>query len=189
MPDTLRDGTGKGFLAQVDRDNHLHAAVNSASRLSFVSRARSGAYSIYGRRNFTASATDEGILFMEYVGSKKFFINEIICSGVGIANKVELFVAATRTSGGTSVIPLNMNRVAPSVLEMDAYTGETDLVVTSGDLEIVDLRFGTDTKNINFDGSLILTYGKTLYFKGEVADHTTDKIRVMVLGYEEGGDE
>jgi len=187
--DQIKDGTGKGFGAKVDSDNHLQTATNSSSRMSFISRVKAGSYSIYGRRNFTASETDEGILFMEYLGSKKFFIDRIICSGVGAANKVELFIAATRTSGGTEVEPLNMNRAAPSVLEMNAYTGETDLVVTSGDLEVVDIRFGTDTKTIKFDGSLILTYGKNLYMKGEVADHTTDKIRVMVLGYEEEGDE
>jgi len=167
----------------------LQTVCNTTSRLSFVSRNNAGAYSIYGRRNFTASATNEGILFLEYLGNKKFFINEIIVSGVGTANKVELFVGATYTSGGTKSVPLNMNRAEPSVLEMTAYTGETDLVVTSGDLEVVDVRFATDTKSIKFDGSLILTYGKNLYLKGEVANHATDKIRIMVLGYEEEGNE
>jgi len=189
MPDMVKDGTGKGYLAQVDSDNHLHTAGNTRSRLSFVSRDKAGAYSIYGRRNFAASETDEGILFFEYVGSKKFFINEIICSGFGAANKVEVFLAATRASGGTAVTPINMNRSAPSILEMNAYTGETDLVVTPGDLEVIDIRFGTDTKIVSFDGGLILTYGTNLYFKGEVANHLTDKIRIMVLGYEEEGDE
>ena len=69
MPDMVKDGTGKGYLAQVDSDNHLHTAGNTRSRLSFVSRDKAGAYSIYGRRNFAASETDEGILFFEYVGS------------------------------------------------------------------------------------------------------------------------
>jgi len=184
----IKDGSGKSYKAEVDSDLNLHTTANTTSRLSFISQSKSGAYSIYGRRNFTASATDEGILFMEYVGSKRFFIDEIIVSGCGASNKVELFIASTRTSGGTEVTPLNMNRSSPSVLEMNAYTGTTDLVVTPGDLEVVDVRFGTDTKSIKFDGALILTYGKNLYFKGEVADHTTDKIRVMVLGYEEEGE-
>lgn len=189
MVDQIKDGSGKGYLAQVDKDNHLHVAGNTVSRMSFISRKIAGSYSIYGRRNFTASGTDEGILFMEYVGKKKFFIDKVFCSGFGAGNKVEMFIAATRTSGGTEGTPINMNRSAPSVLEMNVYTGTTDLVVTPGDLEVIDIRFATDTKPINFDGSLILTYGKNLYFKGEVADHTTDKIRIMVLGYEEEGDE
>jgi hypothetical protein len=185
MSDTIKDGTGRGFLAEVDEDNHLHTATNQVSRLSFVSRDKSGAYSIYGRRNFAVDATDEGILFMEYLGSKRFYINDIIISATGTANKVEVFVGATYTSGGTEVTPINMNRAAPSVLAMTAYTGATDLVVTSGDLEVVDVRLATDTKTISFDGGLVLTYGKNLYFKGEVANHLTDKIRVMILGYEE----
>jgi len=184
----IKDGKGSGYLAEVDSDNHLHTASNSTSRLSFVSRSKAGSYSVYGRRNFTASTTDEGILFMEYLGTKRFFIHRVIVSATGVANKVEMFIAADRTSGGTAVTPINMNRSAPSVLEMNAYTGATDLVVDSGLLEVVDIRLGTDTKEVDFDGGLILTYGKNLYFKGEVADHTTDKIRIMVLGYEEEGD-
>jgi len=100
-----------------------------------------------------------------------------------------MFLAAVRASGGTPGTAINMNRNAPSVLDMNVYTGATDLVVTTGDLEVVDIRFGTDTKTLNFDGALVMTHGKNLYFKGEVANHATDKIRIMVLGYEEEGDE
>ena len=189
MPDMIKDGNGSGNLAQVDRDHHLHTAGNQVSRLSFVSKDKSGAYGVYGRRNFAASETNEGILFMEYLGSKKFFINEIIFSGFGTANKVEMFIASTRTSGGANVPPINLNRNSPSILLMNAYTGSSDLVVSPGSLELLDVRFGTDTKLIDFQGGLILTYGKNIYFQGEVANHLTDKIRIAVFGYEEEGDE
>ena len=37
MPDTIRDGRGKGYLAHVDSDNHLHVHATIESTLAHAS--------------------------------------------------------------------------------------------------------------------------------------------------------
>lgn len=184
MPTMIKDGSGKGYLAKVDSENLLRASVNIVSRLSHVSHETNRAYSIYGKRNFNAGNTNEGILYFEYTGDYDFHIDSLTVSGNGTNNKVELFTDSTYTSGGTSVSPVNLNRNSLRTIDANSYTGETDLVVTEGNNEILDARFGIDTVTINLEGGLLLGKNKNIYILGEVAS-AGDKIRVTLLGYED----
>ena len=70
MPDTIRDGKGAGNLAQVNSDNQLTVLSTTIDRLNFVSEQTQKSFSIYGKRNFAAADTNEGILYITYTGTK-----------------------------------------------------------------------------------------------------------------------
>jgi len=180
----LVDGKGKGNKAEVSAHNQLEVNASNRSMMAYISKESQKAYSIYGRRNFAAASTDEGILYFEYTGDDNFYIDSVIVTGNGSNSKIELFTDSVYVSGGTVVTPINMNRASGLVLSATAYTGATDLSVTKGSNEIVDVRFGIDSATIKFDTSLILGRGNNIYILGEVST-IGDKIRAMILGYED----
>jgi hypothetical protein len=79
MPEMLRDGSGGGYLAEVDSDNHLHTVAHTKTHLSMSSNKKQKAYTIYGQRDFAAADTDEGILYFQYTGTEGFHIDSIVC--------------------------------------------------------------------------------------------------------------
>lgn len=184
MPTMIKDGSGKGYLAMVDSENSIRASVNTVSRLSHVSNVSKRSFSIYGRRDFTAANTDEGILYFQYTGEHDFHIDRLLATGNGTNSKIELFVDSTYVSGGTEVTPVNLNRSSLRTLEATTYNGTTDLIVTKGSNEILDVRFAVNTVDMNLRGGLILSKNKNIYILGEVAS-AGDKIRVSLFGYED----
>ncbi len=182
----IRDGKGRGYLAEVDQDNHLHTFSSTRSRMAYVSADKHTAYSIYGRRNFAASGTDEAVLFFKYTGTKRFFVDKIMFAGNGANNKAELYASTTYSTGGTSGAAVNVNLTSALTLSADIYTGQTDLTVTKGTEEIIDVRFGVDTETVDFAGALVMGQDDNIYIVGEVGT-VGNKIRVMILGFEEEG--
>ena len=186
MPDMIRDGAGSGWNASVSNANNkgrLNVSSRSSRRIHYGALG-GNAYSIYGARTFDAADTDEGILFFSYTGIGSFYIDYLMVTGNGSANQIELFVDSTYGSGGTAVVPVNMNRGSAKSLSCTAVNGVSELTVTPGDNEVADVRFGVDFVNILFDGCLILPPNTNLYVVGSVGT-IGDKIRATVLGWEE----
>ncbi len=185
MPDTIRDGKGNGKLAEVNLDNQLEVMATVHDRLAFISEVKKTAFSVYGRRNFAAQDTNENILSLLYTGTGDLHIHEIVFSTNSSSAKIEIYFDATSISGGTSIIPLNLNRGSAITSNTTCLNGASTLngTVVSAN-EVLDIRLNNATFNLPLDGGIILTKNTNLFVLGEVAA-IGDKIRVMVYYYEE----
>ena len=97
-----------------------------------------------------------------------------------------LYVGTTYASGGTVVVPLNMNRTSNKSSEVTAYNGfgnnlDFDYVQIN---ELWDIRLSKNTFSYDFNGGLVLGNNNSIGILGEVAN-SGDKIRSSVYYYEE----
>jgi len=184
MPDTIRDGTGKGYLAEIDSKNRMRVRATTQNELGYISEEEQKGFSVYGKRNFAAASTNENILSMTYNGTGGLHIQKIVFSSNSSDAKIEVYFDATSISGGTSVLPLNLNRGSAKTSETTCLNGNTTLSGTvSAELEMFDVRLNKSTFEMDFGGGVILTKGKNLIILGEVGA-IGDKCRVMVYYYE-----
>jgi len=185
MPEQIRDGTGKGFLAEVDSDNRLTTRAVTQSELAFAAESMAKSFSVYGKRNFVAANTNENIFYMTYTGTGQLHIQSVTFSSNSSSAKVEMYFLATSVSGGTAVVPLNLNRGSAIVSEATCLNGNADLTATTDGInEIFDVRLNVSTFTQPFDGGIILRKNDNLLILGEVAV-IGDKIRTMVFFYED----
>ena len=178
------DGKGTGKKAGVNSVNRLDVSAATEDRMFYASRDFKTAFSVYGRRNFVSAETNENILYMKYIGDKNLFIKDIIFSSNSSAAKVEVYFDPTSVSGGTEIIPLNMNRGSAITSETTCLTGTSDLSATVNSAkEFFDVRLNNETYTMDFHSSLILPKNSSILILGEVAE-IGDKIRTMIYYYE-----
>ena len=112
-------------------------------------------------------------------------IQKVVFSSNSSAAKVELYFDGTSISGGTSVIPLNMNRSSALASETTCLTGATTLNATEASAnEMFDVRLNNASFEMDFDGGIVLKKNDNILILGEVAT-IGDKIRTMMYFYEE----
>ncbi len=181
----IRDGAGGGYLAKVDSDNNLHTLATTIERITEISEDKQTSFSVYGKRNFASGSTDEGILYLKYTGTGSLHIQRIFISTNSTSAKVEVYFDVTSQSGGTTIVPLNLNRGSSVVSETTCVNGASVItVITSDANEFLDLRLNVGSITAELGGGVILSKNNNIYILGEVAS-ASDKIRTMVYFYEE----
>lgn len=182
----IKDGTGKGYFAKVDTANRLWVYSTNRAEIAFQSEYNQKAFLVYGKRNFTAAGTNQGILHLQYTGSGTLHIAKILVSTNSDICKAELYVGTTYTSGGTVIVPVNMNRVSNNSSEVTAYNGAGSNLDFdyNDDNELWDVRLSKNSFTYDFAGGLILGTNNSIGIFGEVAS-SGDKIRTSVYYYEE----
>ena len=103
----IKDGSGKGYLAKVDRNNRLWTYSTSRDEIAFQSEYNEKAFLVYGKRDFTVANVEQGILQLTYNGSGSLHVSKIIISTNSDLCKAELYVGTTYASGGTVVVPVS----------------------------------------------------------------------------------
>ena len=188
MPDMIRDGTGRGYKAQVNSDNQLVTRSVNVSSIQFESEMKEKAFFAYGKRNFVAASANENIFYLSYTGDGKLHVEQMTFSTNSTAAKIELYFDATSVSGGESYTALNVNRASGQTSETTILHGGADLTGTVDDAnEFLDIRLnstGTSTFTYDFRGGIILTKNQNLLVLGEVST-IADKIRTMIFFFEE----
>ena len=179
----IQDGKGSGQKVGVS-DNRLDVTSRSESRIYYLSRENGQAFSVYGRRNHTGTG-NENILSLTYTGNKALYIKEIIFSSNSPDAKIELYFDATSVSGGTEIIPLNLNRSSAISSETTCLNGVTDLTGTTTTAnEVFDVRLSNSSFLMDFHGAIILPKNKSIFVLGSVQT-AGEKTRIMVYYYEE----
>lgn len=182
----IKDGTGKGYFTKVDQNNRLWVYATIRDEIAFQSEYNQTAFLVYGKRDFTAADTNQGILHLTYNGSGTLHIGKIIISTSSDLCKAELYVGTTYASGGTVFAPINMNRISNKSSETTVYNGVGNNLSFnySSEHELWDVRLSKNTFTYDFNGGLILGNGNSIGIFGEVAS-IGDKIRTSVYYYEE----
>lgn len=167
MAQEIKDGTGKGYVAQVDSDNRLH--VNSVTRTQAEQAALLGeAYNLSTGVITLTSANQTCISYMKYTGTDPFVIKELIAipsnstGGSGTAS-IQLIKNPT---GGTIVsnavvMPSIQNRDFSSskLPDADLFKGVEGDTVTGGSI------FGATSRD-NFDAPIVFDAANIVLRKG-----------------------
>ena len=181
----IEDGRGSGKKVGVTDNNRLNTTARTESRIYYAADRDEKAFSVYGKRNFVAgSQTNENICSLTYTGNDKLYIKNIMFSSDSPDAKVEVYFDATGISGGTSVIPLNLNRASATDSETTCLNGATDLTGTVTDAnEVFDVRLSNSSFLMDFHSALILPKNSNIFILGSVQT-IGEKIRTMIYFYE-----
>lgn len=184
----IEDGKGNNGKASVDSNQKLEVAAESASILYHKSKNDNSVYVLYCKRDFAAATTNENIFHFEYTGSGTLCVAKAVCVTNSTAGKIEFFKNPVYTSGGASVVPINLNFGSAIPASVTAYHGGTTLVMTTDAAnEMMDVRLastGDTSETIDFEGAIRMRKGDTFGAKGEVST-IADKIRISIYFWEE----
>lgn len=185
----IEDGTGQGFLARVNSQNHLVAAAVGVHEITHISSTAEGAYIMDFERTISSGGATEYIAHFQYTGNYKFQIDSIKVSRIDNAlvnanqGWAELVGGVTYSSGGTAYAPRNINVGSSKSLDMTAYSGASTLTVDATNAVSIGKVTVSDFTEIDIKGALILNKNDQLALRG-TSKTTGDIIRVLVTGFE-----
>lgn len=141
MADTIRDGSGSGYLAKVNANNRLY--VNAVSTDENLQASKQG--NSYNINTGVITLTDDvetPVIYLKNNEVEDFHITSIAVGlgpstgGTGGIPKITVIrnpTAGTIVSGATDVdINSNRNYGSSNTLVVDAYKGATGLTMTDG---------------------------------------------------------
>lgn len=184
----IEDGKGRGNFVSVDGDNHLEVAAISLSKISSVAD-KGGAFGVMGRHTFQSTGATENILLVQNSNANKHVHIRSFIFGVETSTDVlaTASFAATRTSGGTSKKPTQLNRGRADTSGIVVYDNSSnDLVLGVSLLEdFLETRFAAiETVQLDIADVVIIGPGNTVCFRG--AGTAGDLITISAFVYEVG---
>lgn len=132
MPQTIKDGTGKGFEAQVNDENQLQ--THSVTELEIVHASLDGNAFVWTSGTQDIDATDT-MLFIKNTGDVPLNLSvlNVIGSNVACTWTIHIGSDTTTPAGGSVITPVNLNRIfASDTADAVARTDET--AVADGDI-------------------------------------------------------
>jgi hypothetical protein len=195
MAHMIEDGTGKGYLVQVNDDNQLHVKP-FPNDLHQRSQETGRAYSIYLKRDISVANAEEALGILTYNGAGRLVISEMTLS-LSITStdyqyaRVEVHVDPTGISGGTARTPVSLNRGSNVPSDTNVIAGDTAITFggISVDTEIFHTQLssnGTCTHAWLPQDALLLEKGDSIVVtaKGNSAG-TLPGVRCTIRCYEE----
>ena len=167
MAQEIKDGTGNGFVAQVDSDHRLH--VNSVSRTQSEQAALLGqAYNLSTGIITLTSGNKSAVAYMKYLGVDPFVIKEILAipsDSTGGTGSAVISIEKNPTTGtiidNAVVMPSIQNRDFSSsdILDANLFKGAEGSTITDGGL------FGATSRS-NFDIPITFDAANIILRKG-----------------------
>jgi hypothetical protein len=170
MSDMIKDGTGGGFLAGVTFENRLMTVAKTESLQHLVSQDYGQAYQVIGEANLVNGETV--VLHLKNISSDKnmivTYIRHQIVSPTGgtslpnVSNYFKIGAGRTYSSGGTLVVPTNVNIGSGNLAQAEIYTGSPVLTGTDKSLDRWYTKADSDMNTMNKEGALIVQPNNTL---------------------------
>lgn len=183
MPDFIKDGTGKGYLAKVNSDNQMEARAQSESLQHSQSVKNQQAYQVLSVINLSA-ATIVPIHIKNISKTKNFVLtyirHQIIdqAGGTGFPNVDNYFRMAfkrIRTAGtGNLLTPVNLFVGSGNTAEIEAYS-EPTLTGTAAEVDRWYTQSEGDMNTLNKQGSVIVSPNNTIEV-AYVGDQTSGSV-------------
>ncbi len=186
MPDTIRDGSGSGYLAAVTSDNQLKTQSESRELIFYQSLIHGETYTLAQVANQAVTASSEEVLcHIKNTSATKYLcishIHVAAYEGHGFAR---VYVASTHSSNGTSYTPGNHNRQSGNIAEATVYVADGSLAVSGGAQVCTKGVSPEDTTvEMSFDGSIILGQNHTLDVRFLEKAAATPDVALCVEGY------
>ena len=191
MPDMIKDGTGRGFLAEVDNENRLVTKSTQISHIAHHTLVHENSFNTYLRHIHVAGASDEIMAHMTYTGNHHIVVVRTVFTTNSIGEtKFELFINPTALSGGATATPTNLHVASRNTLDItivDTNNGASPINATGNGTEISDVRIGWQsqpTYSYEWDNALLLSKNDTLMVLVNAATNG-DVIRCNILYFEE----
>jgi hypothetical protein len=192
MPESIRDGKGRGYLAEVDAEGRLVVNAQVRSHISHHSlNGHENAFNMYFRHTQQADATNEIIGYFTYTGDNYLVVEKIVFSTNSAGEtKFEAFADPTGLSGGATTTPTNLKIGSGKTLSLtskDTNKGASPITSTTEGTEILDIRMGWQAIPVyeyDFKGALVLSKNDTLMLLANSAT-SGDIIRANILYFEE----
>lgn len=162
MPESIRDGSGKGYLAGVTNERRLQIGGVTVSKEHHTNFEHQDTYNIL----FTdVTPTGAGDVFL-YV--KNTSADPIVCEGFSIFCPTDEIISiclggSGTPSGGTDVEPANLTAGAGHIARGVFQTG-SDITGINGSTEVAryGVSAGADSKFRNFDADLVIPQNQVL---------------------------
>lgn len=172
----IKDGTGQGYLAQVDKDYRLFARAINVDRMSWHSEEFADTYSIHMHHQQTVGATWEPCGYITYTGAKTLLIGNVLgnVEATSGMSGFTFYFDSTTFSGGAVVTPVNMNRSSTKNISSITIMHNNDGAspITVGNIGTNFACFSippSSSVNFDFRDSVILRTGNTLYVAANTA--------------------
>lgn len=169
MSDFIQDGTGSGYRAKVDSDNHLH--TRSVSESGGTDAAVVGnLYNINTETINLTSANSSALLYLRNTDTVPWILNRVFYnagpSTGGSADFLAEVVAnpttGTLITGGTAIDAHNLNFGSPQTLEATVLKGAEGDTITDGTVRVSTIIPVSGTRVLIAFDSIILEAGSSI---------------------------
>jgi len=181
MPSTIRDGKGKGFLAEVNSAGQLKTISEVHSIQHHVSRIHSLVFQTLDTYASVGNTTQTILHLKNDNSDKTMVVTFVRMQAVNLAGGTalpsintyfQIGFGETYTSGGTALTPINMDNSSGNASSVTVYG---DAPTVGGTFTEFDRWYiESDSKMITFDkqGSVLLGKNNTMSIR-LVTDHTS----------------
>jgi len=176
----IKDGTGRGYLAEVGKSGHLHVAAINESIQHEISLKEERAYQIIGTATL-ANATVVGLHVKNTSETHNLVVtyirHQIIDPSGGTAlpnasNYFRLALGRTLSSGGSTATAVNVHGGSAKTAQITGTMGAPTLTGTANEIDRWYTKAEADMNTFNKEGAVILPPNQTLELS-YVGDHTS----------------
>jgi len=169
MSNFLQDGTGTGYRAKVDSDNHLHTRAVSESGGTDAA-LKGNLYNVNTETVVLTSDTASSLVYMKNTDTVPWIVNRVFYNagpstdGVGdfLAEVIANPTTGTLISGGTALVPHNLNFGSSNELVGTVLKGAEGSTITDGTVRVSTIIPVAGTRVlISFD-SIVLPVGSSV---------------------------
>ena len=158
---TIRDGTGEGYQARVDKTNRLRVRSVNLSTEAYENIVNGKAYSLY----VSATPTGAGDCFFYFKNTSEssLYVIEGLQVYVASNESIEVYLKDTGTpSGGTAVSPVTLNTSSNEVLNATIEQGNNITGLTQGSMAYkLRVPANNSTNAYNFDQDIVISPQQT----------------------------
>ena len=164
---SIEDGTGKGYQASVDNENHLevHGVIETIPY--YLNKTHASLYSMVFNDGSAATAgTNDSLLYIKNSSDSTLVIFSFeMCSDTANFWYLKTGVTATATTGGnvTAVTPTNLNASSGNTAEGTFITDDGDTMLLTGGSEIARWYVTANLMyTVNLGGGVVLKKNDTI---------------------------
>jgi hypothetical protein len=194
MSETIKDGTGAGFLAKVDSTNRMLVSANSQSEEHFISSGEGLAYfanSADTADTLTTTATGGPILYVRNTHAEKQLVVEKILASTDTAGGVFKWIInpILGTIGNNNVhAPVSLNAgksITPATVAYNWDEVGDGMTGLTGGTTLKTTIIGAGFTAFPIDSSLILEGGDSIQMNYTGAGEFECSIRFFLMDAEE----
>lgn len=174
----IEDGIGTGQTVSVSpTGNRMNVSSRADERIYYISRDNGDAYTVASID--TAAAGEYNFYFKNTSKTKKFYVKDFIIGSGSLA--IFKISTVTGTAAGTSIVPVNLNRIAGTTADAVAF-GNAAVTGLSEEalLDVVSVT-ADSTVSVDFHDALIL--GQDDAIAVEYDTGAGDTIHITMVGF------
>lgn len=184
MPEMIRDGSGRGYTAEVTDENRLLVGAVSVTKEHHTNFSHQDSYNIL----FNITPTGAGDYFL-YVKNTSIF--PIVCEGFSVrcvsdeVIRIKLDVLGT-PSGGSDVVPANLTAGAGNQA-IGTFQEGSNITGLTGGITVAQyyIEGSNESKFRNFDADIVVPQNETFVMFVETGGIQCDGF--LVMWHDHGG--